>query len=192
MADASCMVLATCSARIARPTGRVRSLLLTSAVGGAVVVATVAGSIGALGADGPANNREYVLSEVVRLVNDDRTAAGLPALTVDPVLGATAQTWAEQLADAGQLSHDPNLTSVPTRWRKLGENVGYGPEPVIIQEAFRASPSHAANVFDHEAQHIGVGVAFADDRIYVVQRFEDLHDTTNATARRPRVRALRN
>lgn len=134
-------------------------------------LATWAGSAGAQNSPDP--NRAAVIARVVHLVNEERLSAGLAPVRPEPVLAETSQGWADRLASDGQLSHDPNLDRVPTDWRKLGENVGYGPDPDAVHAAFLASPSHAANVLDPEVERIGVGVTVAGDRIYIVERFED-------------------
>lgn len=131
-------------------------------------------------------DRSAAIARVVHLVNENRFTSGLGPLRPEPLLADTAQRWADRLAASGELSHDPDLERVPTDWRKLGENVGYGPDPDAIHAAFLASPAHAANVLDPDIDRIGVGVTVVGDRVYVVQRFEDVAPPRPAIVHRVR------
>ncbi len=113
-------------------------------------------------------------SEQVRtLVNQARTAAGVPGLAVNDMLQSRSQAWAEYLAGLGSLKHTPDLAAgLNIRWKVLGENVGYGATVSNVCDAFLKSASHRANVLDRRFSLIGVGVAVdARGRTFVVQQF---------------------
>lgn len=91
--------------------------------------------------------------------NASRTSNGLPALTTNASLTAVAQAWANQLAAANVLSHNPALRGQVSDWSVLGENVGMAGDIPTVQAAFMASPPHRANILDPRYTQMGVGSA---------------------------------
>jgi hypothetical protein len=91
--------------------------------------------------------------------NASRTSNGLPALAVKASLTAVAQAWANQLAAANVLSHNPALRNQVSDWSVLGENVGMAGDIPTVQAAFMASPPHRANILDPRYTQMGVGSA---------------------------------
>lgn len=112
-------------------------------------------------------------AEFVSLLNQSRGAAGLAPLSVhnDLVIGARNHT--AKMIPTGTIFHSSSaeLSGVTTGWSVLGENVGKGPNPSVLHQAFMASPSHKANIlggFDR----VGVGVGHdAEGRVYVTVMF---------------------
>ncbi|HWW52724.1 MAG TPA: CAP domain-containing protein, partial [Acidimicrobiales bacterium] len=100
---------------------------------------------------------------VVAFVNDQRAAAGLPALSTNATLVNVARAWTDQLLVTGSLAHNGQLGSqAPGPWAGLGENVGYGPTIDAVDQAFMNSPGHRANILgDYDA--VGVGVDWRSD-----------------------------
>ncbi len=113
------------------------------------------------------NGQSAVQSEM----NSDRTAKGLRALPVHQQLNAKAQAWAEKLARDGKLSHSNLSDGVPSCWRSLGENVGYGASAAAVQDAYMKSDGHRANILNGKWSYVGVGYATAGNRVYTVQVF---------------------
>jgi hypothetical protein len=115
-------------------------------------------------------------SQFVSGVNSVRANAGLPSLSVDGQLTAVARAWADHMAAANAISHNPSLGSqVTAAWTVVGENVGTGPEVGAIMNAFVGSPSHHANIVDARYDYIGVGVTWGSDgRMYTAHVFMDL------------------
>jgi hypothetical protein len=112
-------------------------------------------------------------SEFVSLINQSRASAGLSALTVhnDLVIGARNHT--AEMIPTGTIFHSTSsqLSAVTTGWAVLGENVGKGPNPSVLHQAFLASPSHKANILG-SFDRVGVGVAHdAEGRVYVTVMF---------------------
>lgn len=124
----------------------------------AAAVALVIGCLlvpaAAAGADAASAEHAFVAS-----INRLRADRGLPALRVHPELTGIARRWAGEMATAGAISHNAGFSGeVTADWRKLGENVGRGPDVEDLMRAFVASPTHLANLVDGEFTLIGVGV----------------------------------
>ncbi len=109
-------------------------------------------------------------ARVVALVQQERAAAGAPALPLHAGLTAAARTWALTMAAAGTISHNVGLGSLVSASR-LAENVGMGASVDAIHQSFLASPGHLANLLDTRVNAIGVGVAYANGYVFVVQDF---------------------
>jgi uncharacterized protein YkwD len=109
----------------------------------------------------------------VSMVNASRRAGGRADLSSNVSLILTAQAWSQQLASDGKLSHRPSLAAgAPDGWRKLGENVGYGNSPQIINNAFDASAPHYANIMDPAFNNVGIGITVdGNGRNWEVQEF---------------------
>ena len=97
--------------------------------------------------------------DLAAATNTARVSAGLPALTENAQLDAVAQAWANKLAVAGVLSHNPALRTQVASWTVLGENVGMAGDVPTVQAAFMHSPEHKANVLDPRYTQMGVGSA---------------------------------
>jgi hypothetical protein len=98
-------------------------------------------------------------SDLGAATNAARASAGVPALALDAQLTAVAQGWANQLAAAGTLSHNPALRTQVTNWNVLGENVGMAVDIPSVQAAFMASPGHRDNILDPRFTQMGVASA---------------------------------
>jgi uncharacterized protein YkwD len=104
-------------------------------------------------------------------MNADRRAHGLRSLPTHDQLNRKAQAWAEKLARDGRLSHSSLSAGVPSCWRGLGENVGYGSSAAAVQDAYMRSSGHRANILATRWKWVGVGYAKAGSRVYTVQVF---------------------
>jgi uncharacterized protein YkwD len=105
-------------------------------------------------------------------INTARVSHGLPPLQFDGALSDSARAWSGQMAATGTLSHTRTLAStVSGAWTAIAENVGDGPHPPAIQDAFMASPIHRENILGNYTR-MGIGVVV--DRagiVWVTQRF---------------------
>jgi hypothetical protein len=97
--------------------------------------------------------------DLAAATNAARVSAGLPALTENVQLDAVAQAWANKLAAAGVLSHNPAVRTQVTNWTVLGENVGMAGDVPTVQAAFMHSAEHKANILDPRYTQLGVGSA---------------------------------
>ena len=105
-------------------------------------------------------------------VNALRTSQGLNPFITDSEIRTVAMGWTEKMAAAGSISHNPNLAKeITASWRKLGENVGTGPDVASVEEAFENSPGHRRNLLDPEFTHVSITVVVRGERIFVTQQF---------------------
>ncbi len=111
--------------------------------------------------------------------NQLRSSKGVPALANHGVLEAKAQAWAEVLASRGTLTHSnlaDGLSGIA--WRSLGENLASGSASgdwtSTLHDALVRSPVHYANLVDRDFTHMGVGVANAGGKVYVVEVFAEI------------------
>lgn len=98
-------------------------------------------------------------TDLASATNSARIAAGLPALTINAELTAVAQGWANHLAAAAALSHNPQLRTLVANWNVLGENVGVAGDIPTVQAAFMASAPHKANILNTSYTQMGVASA---------------------------------
>jgi len=153
------------------PTGSpspLRALLTRLAVASALGVTSVGGAI-ALAA--PAGAVTSDASAYLARLNAERVNHGLPALTMRSDLNSVAQGWADHMAAADLLSHNPNLTTQVANWQTVGENVGEGPDVPTLDTAFWNSPEHRANILDSSYKDIGIGTSFADGVLWITVDF---------------------
>jgi uncharacterized protein YkwD len=113
-------------------------------------------------------------SRVLSLTNAERVSRGLRALSFSSCADGYANTWARQLAAAGNLSHQalsPILLSCGAR--SVGENVAYGNvSPEQLVQMWMDSAGHRANILNPVFTHLGVGdVTTSTGRVYGVQVF---------------------
>ena len=116
--------------------------------------------------------------QVVVLVNQQRHAAGLPALTRDDRLMRMAQIRAEELTR--NFSHTrPDgrgpftiLDDNNYRYTAAAENIASGQAtPEKTMNSWMNSSGHRANILSKSVSRIGVGVARHDGKLFWVQLF---------------------
>ena len=112
-------------------------------------------------------------SDFANRVNGVRASVGVPGVALHPVLSAKAEAWAQHMADTGCLCHSNLPDGVTVGWRKLGENIGRGPNVTAIHGALVGSAPHYANMVDRAFHWIGVGVAYGGGQMYVAEVFMD-------------------
>ena len=109
-----------------------------------------------------------VEAEVVPLTNTDRRSEGLGPLSRSACLDSMAAGYAEQMARAGVLAHNPAAGPAVTgcvanaTW---GDNIGTAApcSATVLEQRWMASPSHRHNIMTGAFQRIGVG-AWTDER----------------------------
>ncbi len=106
-------------------------------------------------------------------VNQQRAAAGLPALTYNGGLAAAASQWAYSMANGSFLQHAGDISGgAPAGWTKVGENVGRGQTVASLTTSFMNSPSHRAAILDPDFTQIGIGVwIHPTGKVYTAHRF---------------------
>ena len=112
-------------------------------------------------------------------VNEERAAAGLPALAWNGPLAEAARQHARRMAVAKTMSHqlrgEPELSQrvalTGTSYPMLAENVGVGPSPAELHRALMNSPHHRENILDPKVNSVGIAVVFAHGSLWVVEDF---------------------
>ncbi|MCH1950912.1 CAP domain-containing protein [Enterocloster sp. OA13] len=113
------------------------------------------------GTDG---SQDAFANEVVRLVNEERAKAGLPALTVDRGAASAAQVRAKEIEKSFShtrpdgSSFNSALTEAGVNFSGAGENIAYGQNsPEKVMEGWMNSSGHRANILNSSYTSIGVG-----------------------------------
>ena len=140
------------------------------------VVPTVAGTI--MAPTGPASCR-YVVSgsypgEIVNLINQARTGAGLRALTVNSQLASAAKGHSIDMACFSLFGHTgSNGSTVQQRISAAGYSASFSEEMIYAsgypQDAFdwwMGDPTHHDVIFDTRITDVGVGYAYVSDSAY--------------------------
>ncbi len=105
--------------------------------------------------------------EVVRLTNEKRSQAGLPALTLNMTLSQAAQAKGADMLNKGYWSHvAPDgtqpwsfFTNFGYKYRYAGENLARDfSSPSAAVEAWMNSASHRENLLSSKYKEIGIGV----------------------------------
>lgn len=117
-----------------------------------------------------------VASEVIRITNVQRQAAGLSPVAAHPQLMSAALAHSNDQAAMQRMSHTGSdgssagdrITRAGYRWRTWGENVAMGYSSAdAAMDGWMNSPGHRANILSSSMVDIGVAaVTGADGRIY--------------------------
>ncbi|MCP4084131.1 MAG: CAP domain-containing protein [Actinomycetia bacterium] len=125
-------------------------------------------------------------SAFVSRINGLRSSLGLVPLQVDNELVTASRVWADQMAADDTLAHAPDITAgITAPWIKVGENVGVGGDVDSLFDAFVASPLHYANLVDPDFRYVGIGVTFANGKLWTTHRFMALADIPTTTTAPP-------
>ena len=113
----------------------------------------------------PEADKELTFAEqVVELVNQERTKAGLSAVTLDHTIASAALVRAKEIETS--FSHTrPNgskfstaLTEQGVTFKGAGENIAWGQKsPEAVIQAWMNSEGHRANILNKNFTKIGVG-----------------------------------
>lgn len=158
----------------------------------AVFLAFVLAASMLIGTAAPADaSRSTELEQrLTQLVNQARSANGLPALTVRSDLVDVAYRWSTHMASTETLAHNPNYSSQICCWRRVAENVGRASVSSIddparlaqrLHDAFMNSPGHRANILSADATEIGIGGVITETNAWVTQNFRLPLETTTTS-----------
>jgi uncharacterized protein YkwD len=109
-------------------------------------------------------------SAVIALVNQHRSAAGLPALNANGALSSAAAAHSADQAARGVMSHTGSngssggdrITAAGYAWSTWAENVAAGQTSAAdVMNSWMNSGPHRANILSRAVQDIGVGSAVA-------------------------------
>lgn len=109
---------------------------------------------------------------LAKKTNTARANAGVRKLSLDPHLSRVARRQSKAMARKRTLYHTPSLGSLVTRWRSLGENVGYAGSVKSVHRAFMRSSSHKANILKSRFRHVGVGTTKKGGYVWSAVVFE--------------------
>lgn len=116
-------------------------------------------------------------TQIHKIINEQRAAAGLRPVTRHSSLDALAQQWACHMAQNGY-GHSTNQwrqANLPAGWRMNGENIAAGYTTVQeVTTGWINSPDHRANILRSNFTHVGVGYCYnVNDplKFYWVQLF---------------------
>lgn len=116
--------------------------------------------------------------EVVKLVNQERAKAGLPALKYDWELARVAEHKSQDMRDKNYFSHTSPTYGSPfdmmksygITYKTAGENIAQGQTSATqVMNAWMNSSGHRANILNSSFTHIGVG--YVSDGNYWTQMF---------------------
>jgi uncharacterized protein YkwD len=134
--------------------------------------------------DEPAMTIDEMKSEVIRLTNEARVAAGLPELEVHPTLMETAQAKVDDWYNNHYYGHNSITLGTPGEQiraalpnaKLVGENIAPWRETVIeVVEGWLVSEGHRANILHERFTHIGIGIIEGKDGGYwFSQQFAEL------------------
>lgn len=117
-------------------------------------------------------------AQVVSLVNAERAAQGLSALTIDARVTAAAQVRAGELHQSFSHTRPDGrscftaLAEAGASYRGAGENIAYGQSsPQQVVQAWMDSPGHRANILSNKYTKIGVGYTVKNGVAYWAQLF---------------------
>jgi uncharacterized protein YkwD len=114
-------------------------------------------------------------TEVIQLINQERSAAGIPLLSSQAQLTNAARTHSDDMACNFFFSHTSastgtlfdRLASAGYSYSWAGENIAAGyASPAAVVEGWMASEGHRANILNENFTQIGVGYASWDDSEY--------------------------
>lgn len=114
------------------------------------------------------------------LLNQDRIANGLPALTLDPVLCSIARAKSQDMNDNNYFSHTSPTYGTASQMLKqfgysftsVGENIAHHATVEKSQAAFMSSDGHRRNILGSQWTKVGIGVwKDAQGFVYVTQLF---------------------
>lgn len=129
------------------------------------------------------NNNSSMLSietEVVRLVNVERSKAGLPALQIDQEVSKVARLKSEDMATKNYFNHTSPTYGSPFEmlkkfnitYKTAGENIAKGQKTAeSVVNAWMNSEGHRKNILSSSFTHIGVGYATKGSTPYWTQMF---------------------
>jgi len=126
--------------------------------------------------------RPELEAEMLRLVNRERAAAGLPVLAADPELTPVARQHSSDMFSRGYFSHvspenrDPfdRIREANVRFFSAGENLALARTVKIAHTGLMNSPGHRANILHREFGRVGIGIMDGGVRgLMITQNFRN-------------------
>ena len=126
-----------------------------------------------------ANYDEAAEQRIFELLNQARTARGLPGLEANAQLQEAARAHSQFMAARQKLSHQfrressvsDRLASTGVHFDSEGENVGLHQTAEGVHQGFMHSPPHRANILDPDYNAVGIGVVERGGNLWVTEDF---------------------
>lgn len=115
------------------------------------------------------------VNKVFARTNQERSRAGLPPLTLNPLLTAAAEAHSRDMAQHHKMDHTGSdgsspfdrMTRAGYKWSYAEENVASGQKtPEDVMNSWMQSPHHRENILNPKIQDIGIARSKANDGTY--------------------------
>jgi len=111
-------------------------------------------------------------AEMLRLVNEERLAAGLDPVVADADLAGVARAHSQEMFQLGYFAHHSPVTGDPSDrlaaanilYLVSGENLAFAPTVEIAHRGLMKSPGHRANILNPAFTRLGIGVIRSEHR----------------------------
>lgn len=123
-------------------------------------------------------NNEYKanVSYILERINAERIKRGLPALTLDSLVTATAQTKAKDMVENNYFSHTSPTYGTPFEMMQnagityiaAGENIAGNNDIDDAINSFLSSEEHSKNIFSNAYNYIGIGIEKSNTYGYII------------------------
>jgi hypothetical protein len=128
-------------------------------------------------------------TEIINLINKERTDRGMGALHLDNGLTIAARRHTDLMIEHHELTH--KISDEPVLRNRLadagavfdiaGENVAYDWSPQHAHVEFMHSPGHRANILNPKFTAVGLGVKYSGNVLWVTEDFSKSLGTTSAS-----------
>ena len=122
------------------------------------------------------NESKANISYILEKINQKRIENGLPALTLDSLLTATAQTKAEDMSRNNYFSHNSPTYGTPFEMMQnagityisAGENIAGNSDIDDAINSFLSSEEHSKNILSNSYNYIGIGLEKSNTYGYII------------------------
>lgn len=116
---------------------------------------------------------------LLQLINQERAAAGVAQLTLDPRLTQAARKHTRRMIDQDSVAHQLpgedklllRLVAENIHFDRDGENIAQHGDIDLAHDALMESPGHRGNILSPEFNAVGIGVLHSGDLVYVTEDF---------------------
>lgn len=118
-------------------------------------------------------------TQMLSLVNAERSRAGLPALSADPQLMKIARLKSQDMVNRNYFSHQSPTYGSPfdmlrtygVTYRAAGENIALNQTTTAAHTALMNSSGHRANILGRQYTRVGIGIVRGSRGYYFTQTF---------------------
>ncbi len=126
--------------------------------------------------------RKELETQMLQLINEERSQNGLPPLSSDTKLTAAARAHSADMFTRGYFSHNTpeninpfqRLHRAGIKYNYAGENLAIAPTLLKAHEGLMKSPGHRANILSPSYGKVGIGILDAGIHgLMITQEFKD-------------------